>query len=232
MPESTISAVNQNLASWVDSTIPNLELTFQAPGDRDGNDGVSLYLMEFLPAVVTTAAAKKRAHQFQLRYLVSSWGDDAGQAQQNLSTLIFSAMENPDFQIDLEPISSQLWLAFGITPRPAFLLQLPLTLKRKEYLAPIIRYPLEIQQSSIVSLQGVVLGPEDIPVAQAKVEIPAYQLNTTTDSNGRFKFNTVPETPVIKKLKIKARNRVLEIEAKHDTKDAKPLIIHFDVMEL
>ncbi len=231
MPESTISAVNQNLSSWVDSTLPNTELTFQPPGDRDSSKGVSLYLMEFLPAV-TTSAVKKTAHQFQLRYLISSWSTEPEQAQQILSSLIFSAMDNPDFQIDLEPVSCQLWRAFGVTPRPSFLLQLPLILKRKEHRAPLIRYPLEIKQSSIVTMQGVVLGPEDVPIAQANVELPAYQLKTTTDSNGCFKFNTVPETPVVKKLKIKARNRVLEIEAKHESNDAKPLIIHFDVMEL
>ena len=77
------------------------------------------------------------------------------------------------------------------------------------------------------------MGPDEIPLANARVELSTHNLVARTDVKGRFGFPTVPTEPALKKVRILARGRELfqEVNFKKINPE-EPLIIHFDVLEV
>ncbi|MGZ6682465.1 MAG: hypothetical protein ACXVFK_19875, partial [Solirubrobacteraceae bacterium] len=58
--------------------------------------------------------------------------------------------------------------------------------------APPVRAPLVLRGAGLRRLGGIVLGPGDVPVADAFVELPLLGLATRSDRRGRFTFAAVP----------------------------------------
>ena len=77
------------------------------------------------------------------------------------------------------------------------------------------------------SLEGVVLGPQELPVVGARVELPALRLSTRTDSKGGFRFSAVPAQPASKLLRVTAKGRELSVQTEADA-GRQPMVIHFD----
>ncbi|HZH77837.1 MAG TPA: hypothetical protein VEY88_17555, partial [Archangium sp.] len=46
-------------------------------------------------------------------------GDSPERAHHVLGQLVFAAMEEPEFEVDLAPLPVALWSALGVPPRPA-----------------------------------------------------------------------------------------------------------------
>jgi hypothetical protein len=168
--------------------------------------------------------------QLSLRYLVTTWAKQSEEAHRLLGELAFAAMEHPEFEVKLNPIPAETWKALGIIPRPSFILQIPL---RKEQPAPPTRYvrePLVVQATPVTSLTGIVLGPDDVPIARASVEIPTLQLSTRTDVHGRFTFANVPADPFPTNLRVRAKGREIQVTTEQSTPD-EPLVIRFNLFE-
>ncbi len=98
-----------------------------------------------------------------------------------LGTLIFAALAVTDWQVEQERLPPDTWAAFGTPPRPSFVLRLPVIKERPEPAVKLVRKPLTVKHTGLVGLHGAVLGPEDIPIAGARVELPAFGLSATTD---------------------------------------------------
>jgi hypothetical protein len=169
--------------------------------------------------------------RLRLRYLVTSWGEDQQQANQILGQLVLAAMENSEFEVSLDPIPLGDWAAFGIPPRPAFILSVPVQQTRPEPQVPLVKTPLNAHPTPVTSMFGQLLGPNDIPLVGALVEFPALQLSTLSDNKGRFHFATVPDESVAKVLRIVAKGYAREVTVKQATSSANPLLIHFDPLE-
>jgi hypothetical protein len=225
-----IDEVDKRLKDWVNGILEQVEVRLSAPRSEDGR-GIGLYLME-LAVMPPASTSKLPPLQVALRYLVTSWSEDPEDAHRLLGELVFAAMENPEFEVELEPVSVAVWRAFGIPPRPSFVLRLPLQRVRHVPKAkPVTAFPV-VKTLTIASLHGVVRGPNDTPLADAEVQVPALRLTTHTDHKGRFHFSSVPGEGQAKTLRVKAKGQELSVTTAENYPTAnKPLLIRFDKME-
>lgn len=225
-----IDQVDQRLRDWTQSTLPDCDVTFEAPGDAKEGIGVSLYLFD----IVNNPPARgshRPPLQVALRYLVTSWGNKPDEAHRLLGNLIFAAMDNPDFDIELDPIPVALWRALGIVPRPAFVIRVPLRRERPEPERRLVRLPLVVKKSPMGGVEGTVVGPGDIPIANARVELPGLRRSTRTDSKGRFVFSAVPTAPPPEMLKVKARGKEVSVRLAEAARNGERLVIRLHVLE-
>ncbi|MEJ2164285.1 MAG: Pvc16 family protein [Desulfobacterales bacterium] len=227
-----IDEIDQRLSEWIGSVLgEDIEVSLLPPADMGDKKFVGLYLKDILPSA-PARGTRRPPLQVLLRYLVTARAKSPQEAHRILGQLLFAAMEHAEYEVELEPIPAQVWQAFGTMPMPAFMLRLPLRLERPEKPVRLIRSPIEVQQSPLASLEGTIVGPEEIPLANARVELSTHNLVARTDRKGRFLFPTVPTEPALKKVRIIARGRELFKEVDYKKVQQKPLIIHFDVLEV
>lgn len=223
-----IDQIDERLREWVQKTI-GVSPSLTPPSDAPSDGEINLYLLE-LAERPPARGARRPPLQMTLRYLVTTWASQPEEAHRLLGELAFAAMEHPDFEVKLDPVPAKTWEALGVMPRPSLILQIPL---RKEQPAPPTRYvrePLVVKATPVTSLTGIVLGPDDVPIARAAVEIPTLQLSARTDARGQFTFANVPADPLPKKLRVRAKGRVLDVTIEQFTPD-EPLVIRFNLFE-
>jgi hypothetical protein len=190
--------------------------------------GVGLYLVE-LADKPPLRNSKRPPLQFSLRYLVTTWAEDPEEAHSLLGELVLSAMEMSEFTVEFPPAG--FWTSFGVPPQPSFLLNVPLQKERPEPKTGMVRQVI-VHTSPITSFHGVVLGPGDLPVAGAAVEMPDLRLFATTDYKGRFRFPTVPSEPAEKMIVVRAKGRKLSLTSdQNHPGDGAPLVVRFHFEE-
>jgi len=221
---------DERLKNWVGSTIQGVKLSLAAPETTKAGRGVGLYLLELIQSPMPSTN-RRPPLQLTLRYLVTVWSDKPEDGHQILVDLMFAAMENKDFQVELEPIPLTVWTAFGVPPQPSFVLRVPLRRERPETDAKLVRGPLKIHSSPMMAFHGLLLGPGDMPLSDCRVEVPALGLSASTDHKGRFYFPGVPAAGP-KKLLVKAKGRELPVSSEDNHPDSRaPLVVHFSLME-
>lgn len=218
------------LRDWIGGVVPGVELSLAAPEVRKTGRGVGLYLMELIQSP-PPSSVRRAPLQVALRYLVTAWSDQPEDAHQLLVDLMFAAMEKREFQVESETVPLAVWTAFGVPPRPSFILRLPLLRERPEPEAKLVRGPLKVQSSPVVAFYGLLLGPDDVPLSDCKIELAALNLSTRTDYKGRFSFPTVPAAGN-KELLVKAKGFELAVCTEQNYPNSEsPLVIHFTPME-
>jgi hypothetical protein len=140
-------------------------------------------------------------------------------------------MEQAEFEVELNPVPTAVWAAFKVPPQPGFLLRALLRVTPPEPDIPVVREPISVSGSPMTQLNGVVLGPGDVPLAQARVELPSLQLSTQTDHKGRFRFTAVPTEPAAKQLRLKAKGKVLDTTVVQVGDKDDSLTIYFNVLD-
>ncbi len=226
-----IEEIDQRLIDWIGNVLTEeTEVTLSPPQTTGEGERVGLYLMDILPSA-PVRSGRRPPLQVMLRYLVTTRSEDPKAAHRILGRLLFAAMEHTEYEVDLAPVSPEIWTAFGIVPMPAFFLRLPLRVERPDTVTPLIRSPAEVIQSPLVGMEGVVLGPGETPLAAARVELTTHNLATRTDGKGRFLFPAVPVKPPVKTFRILTRGRELVKAIDRETNGQQPLTIHFDALE-
>jgi hypothetical protein len=225
-----IAETDDRLAGWVQTTVGAVEVWLGAPRPEAGGSGVSLYLMELVPAPAPQGG-RRPPLQFSARYLVTTWAADAHEAHRLLEELLFAAMDATDLEVDLEPLPGAAWAAFGVAPRPSFLVRVPMRRERPERPVKLVRVPPVVETVPVAALQGVVVGPADVPLAGARVELPALGLATRTDPDGRFRFGSVPAEGPPLLLKVSARGRETSVRAEGGMSRPEGLVIRMTAME-
>jgi hypothetical protein len=227
-----IEQVDQRLREWIGSVLTEaVEVSMLPPAGKGDKKVVGLYLKDILPSA-PTRGSRRPPLQVLLRYLVTCRAKNQAEAHNMLGQLLFAAMEHPEYDVDLGQVPAEIWTAFGTIPMPSFMLCLPLKLERPQEPIRLIRSPIEVNQSPIASMEGSILGPEETPLTNARVELSTHNLVTRTDIKGRFIFPAVPTAPTQKQLRIIARGRELSKEIDCTKIKQEPLIIHFDVLEV
>jgi Pvc16 N-terminal domain len=225
-----IDQIDQRLKDWVKETLEGVDVSLGPPKLSQTGQGVNLYLMEFANKPAPRSNTPPPV-QILLRYLVTAWAKGPEESHPLLGKLVFAAMTNPEFEVEFDPIPATAWVAFGVPPLPSFVLTIPLRLERPEPPTKLVRKPLVLQSAPITSLSGIVLGPEDVPLSNARVELRALQLYESTDTKGRFRFPAVPSEPRAKQLRIKAKGRELTVTVQQPDSDSEPVVIHFNLFD-
>lgn len=181
---------DQELETWVRRVAPGAAVTLAPPANDSERATVGLYLIEVAPEAGTSQAP--RPLLVFLRYLVTVTGPDPAEAHHRLGELMFAALEHADWEVERAGIDPRLWAALGVLPRPAFALRVPVRRPRPQRTAPLVRHPLSVQQERMHPVEGVLLGPGEVGIADARIEWLDLNLWTRTDPRGRFRFPAAP----------------------------------------
>jgi hypothetical protein len=92
-----------------------------------------------------------------------------------------------------------------------------------------VRGPLLVSSTNVVSLYGRVVGPGDLPIPDALVELQSLELSERTDRKGYFRFATVPADPPKLVLRVVAKGRDVSVPVERPTSPGEPLIIHLEL---
>ena len=225
-----IAETDDRLGGWVKATAGAVEVWLGEPRREAPGTGVGLYLMELVPAP-PPQGGRRPPLQFSARYLVTAWAPDTRAAHQLLEELLFAAMDAPELEVDLEPLPGAAWAAFGVAPRPSFLLRVPVRRERPERPVKLVRVPPVVQLVPVATLEGVVVGPSNVPLAGARVELPALGLATRTDPDGRFRFGSVPAEGPPLLVKVSAKGREMSVRAEGGMSRPEGLLIRMTAME-
>ncbi|MEO8286268.1 MAG: carboxypeptidase-like regulatory domain-containing protein [Chloroflexota bacterium] len=226
-----IDAVDKQIMDWAAGIVgagDTASVTLGPPTAGGSGRGVSLYLMECV-SDPPLRGIKRAPLQITLRYVVTTWAPDPADAHRLLGELIFAAMDNTGFEVDLTPLPPSTWLAFGVMPQPSFVLAIPLKQERAEPAARYVRMPLVVETTPLSALYGTVLGPGSVPLAGAKVRLDELNLVEQTDRAGRFRFVSVPGGDSTIKLRVRAKGR--EMVYVVDKQSTSPLTIQFDSLD-
>lgn len=209
-----IDALDRELGDWLKATTPKVAVSLMPPSDAAVDKPlVNCYLLALAAAPPTRSVGTRgpAPQQFALRYLVSVTAAAQEDAHRVLGPLVFAAMDRLGCEVELDMLPPELWLALGVKPRPAFILRVPLRLARPEPTAGVVLHPIVINEAPLRSLSGRIVGPGDIPLAGARLELPSLQLAVRSDHRGRFTFPPIPSDPLPPELVITARGRVLRV---------------------
>lgn len=221
---------DQRLRDWIASVLPGVATSLAAPDSKSAGRGIGLYLLEIVQAHVPNTL-KRPLSQLTLRYLISAWSEEPEEAHQMLTDLMFAAMENAEFQVEVDPVPLTVWSAFQMPPRPSFVLRVPLQHERAIPPAKRVREPMKVRWVELVGFHGLLLGPGEIPLSDCRVELPALGVSAMTNEHGKFYFPGVPARGP-KRFVIKAKGLELPVSSEENYPDSEtPLVIHFSPLE-
>jgi hypothetical protein len=219
-----IDRIDQKLTSWIQEALGAVNVSLEPPSTGADARGVSLYLLD-LVCSPPPRGARRPPLQFALRYLVTTWADQAEEAHRLLGEIVFAALAEPDFDVLFEPLPPESWLAFGVAPRPAFLLQVPVRQEQPQPRAGIVRHPLVVNTVPVRVVQGVVVTTDGVPLTGVRVSLSGISNATTTDAEGRFRLEMAPADGSAQSLRARVRGR----EHQHTLpQDGEPVIIRID----
>jgi hypothetical protein len=229
----SIEQADQRLKEWVGEAAGGpaggFSCSMGAPLNKAAGQGVNCYLLD-IHETSYLSQANQLPLQLTLRYLVTTWGDSPEAAHLLLGRLITQAINEPQLETEFQPVPLELWRGLQILPQPCFFIRMLVRLERarpKE--APLVRKPLVVEMEPVVSLSGRVVGPENMSIMDALVEMPFLNLSTRTDAGGEFHFYAIPGGSALKTyLNIRARGQTQVIQLDRFYSDLDPLIIRFD----
>jgi hypothetical protein len=225
-----IPRVDSELSDWVAQVLPGVAVRHSEPSVPPDSPCVNLYLYR-LASAPTLQRSRGASPAVTLRYLVTAHGTDAEQTHGMLGKLLFEAMQHPDYVVDLDAATEGFWQAFGLTPRPAFVLDAPLRIERVPATPRVRHYP-RVNTVPAVAFRGILLGPGDVPISGARIALADVNQHTRTDDEGRFRFAAVPPKPSRKRLRIAAKGVDTEVHAELDQAGAdQPVTIRLTQLE-
>jgi len=225
-----IDQFDEQVKNWILSVAEGAEVSLAPPNGQKAGSGVGMYLIEVSKASLPHTMKLPAPIQLSLKYLITAWSDKPEDANQRLVQLMVAAIEKGDYEVESDPLPLSVWTAFGASPRPSFLLRVPLSYERAPVTAKLVR-ELKIETSPTTSFYGLLVGPGKTPLSDCYVELPDLSLSTTTDYQGRFSFACVPGVGT-KKLVITGRGHTLSVSTDANYPDSQaPMIIPFSPLE-
>jgi hypothetical protein len=217
-----IDQIDQDLAAWTLEILGDITTRFDMPVDQPLGTGVVLYLLSFEPTP-PASTGQIAPLQFTLRYLITTWAETPIEAHKLLGKLVLAAMEESRYEVELDPVPPEIWQAFRLPPKTAFVLRVLLRKLRQEP----VRKPVTkvvVEQQPAISFYGLVRGPQNIPVVRARVELPFERRSTYTDSQGRFHFGNLPGGIPLS-LRVKAKGHMANLTVEQPTTRENPYVV-------
>jgi hypothetical protein len=225
---TVIDEVDQQVTRWVEEVLPGVSVTLDGPATAATAD-VALHLFE-VADLPPARGEEPPPLQVRLGYLVTTSGSDVALAHNRLGTLLFAALSHPDWGVRFVGDIAEFWSASGVPPRAGFILTVPVRQPVETKPAPPVRVPLRVQGVGTRAMEGVVLGPGDVPVSDAFIEIPSLGLTTRSDTRGRFRFAAVPAAPAKQQLRVRAKAR--EFPFTVDSSKPSPFVLRLDLAKV
>lgn len=218
MPDSA-DDVTRGFVAWIGSVLPDTAIASRTLSDTTVGEGIDVRLLGLEPRPSQRVASPPAV--VALDYLVSVRAADAFAEQRAAAELLFAALDLPDCTVRTDLSAFGLLRTLGLPAAPGFILQLLLSRQRTVERAPPVRFPVVVRATGIDAVEGEVRGPEDVPLAAAKVSAPGFRRTTRTDSRGRFRLPGMPGGGDAIELEIEARG----VTARAEARPGRPVII-------
>jgi hypothetical protein len=225
-----ITEADADLESWLSVLVAPASVSIGPPVAAATGSGVSVHLLA-LAGHPPLRGAGRPAIQAKLRYLVTAWAPTTGESHQLLDSVLVAAEQREGVEVSFEGVDGATWLALGVHPQAALLLDVPV---RRELPRPVTHRVLQVpavQFNTMESLDGVLLGNRDVPVAHAEVVLASPRRRAWTDSRGRFHLAGVPADGQPKHLEVSARGKTTMVDVSQADGPGAPLIVRIDVLE-
>ena len=219
---------------WVRPAIgPEVAVRFGVVDEPDAGDEttVVMTLLELVPSPAVRRASGPAPLHLRARYLVTVQGFSPTEGAQCLAELAFGAAAVTQLELEPAPPGPATWSGLGARARPALIASVLLERERAQRRVPRVREPLITQWSPIGPLVGVVIGPRDIPIAGALVELDGSSATTYTNHRGEFSFRTVPTGDPPPNLVVTAKGTHLRVRVPRHTGPDKPFLIRVPIPE-
>lgn len=207
IPEENAGAAMVTLADWIGtmSAMPVTPVTRAAPVE-DGRIEIRLAAMVPRPA---TRSLDHRLDRLSVDYLVTWRMPDPIVEADLMSDLAFALAQDGDgFEIADEADAAEAASRLHIGPLAGVLVRCELARDRRLPRGPRVRHPAVTRIVPLAEIEGVVLGPGNMPIAGATICIAGETRVTTTDPRGRFRFAAPGEMPL--HLRVAARGVTTE----------------------
>lgn len=213
-----LSIIHDTFRSWVLSLRKQgLEACF-AHGletEREGQMVVSAVLLTAMPDPKRRAQGSPRRRPSslplaRLRYLIAVGGFSQGlETEQTLLELMVMAQNTPGITLLGEAPSASWWLACGVAPRPAFVLEAGVSEAVERQTAKPVR-ELHIDLGGMHSVHGRVVAADETPIAGAEIQIIATGQVVRSDHHGSFRLQVGALTPGRHHGRVRVRARGVE----------------------
>jgi hypothetical protein len=225
---STLDEIEGRLGAWVARVAPAAAVTFGA--DRPESElGVAFRLVRLRSHPEPRGAFRPPARLW-LRYLVTTWAGQPGLADRLLVDLALDAAEQADLEVDLDlpPVDPRTSTSEAVPA--SFMIRLLISRSRTTPVARRVLQALVVQSADVMSVAGVVLGPEDVPIPGAVIGVIGLDARTTTDAQGAFVIVRVPRTPTPARISVRAKGLDQVVEVPGDTAEAGHMVIRLDLL--
>ncbi|HXE84783.1 MAG TPA: hypothetical protein VN513_15760 [Gemmatimonadales bacterium] len=202
--------------------------TDSAPAD---NTSVTLTLMDIAPAPPARTADGIPPLKLRARYLVTVAAKSAMAARQALADLAFSAAPSEDVELLPTAPGPELWQSLGVRARPAVVVSVLFQRERQTRPVARVRHPLITRWAPSRALAGVVLGPGNVPIAGALVEVEGLSQSTYSNHRGEFAFGSVPAGEPSPTLVIRAKGTRVRVRIASQAAESAPIVIRVPVPE-
>ncbi|MDR4513894.1 hypothetical protein [Nitrosomonas sp.] len=181
-----IDEIDSRLKEWIATVIDGkLAITFEHPGAERSQPTVSVYLYD-MGYSTPNSTTREIPLQISLSYLLTVQSDNQVESHKYLGKILYAAKSQSDMEVGFPALPGQFWQAIGTVPLPHFSLHVPMMIMRETDHCPVIKAQPHIGISPITHLTGVVLGPLDQPIPDAKIMLPHSKTVVYTDNKGLF----------------------------------------------
>jgi len=192
---------------------------------------VTLTLIDIAPAPLPRGAAGITPLQLRARYLVTIAAADAIAERQALAELAFAAGPATGVQLEPATLALDLWRSLGVSIRPALLVSVLMQRERRGRPVRRVRQPLVTKWAPSRPVSGVVVGPGDVPIAGALVEVEGLSQTAYSDHRGEFAFRSVPGADPPPTLVVHAKGATVRVPVDGDATASTPLLIRIPLSE-
>jgi hypothetical protein len=222
------------VTSWIKPAVGEIAIGFgpvEATPLLEGAAAIHLTFLGITPAAPARSVSRQPQSLLMFaRYLVTAIAPSPAEADRLIVALGFSALDRGSPELERDGAAPDLWLAMGVAARPALLVREVLERPRIARRVPLVRYPAVTEYSPGRKVSGRVVGPGEVPITGASVEVLSAGLITYSDHRGEFTLAGVPTGPPDPTLVVTAKGVRLTVRAEPSSNT--PLVIPVPLPEL
>jgi hypothetical protein len=153
------------------------------PADDDEQPCVVLEVIRFVSQPYRVEMNQMRV---SAEVLVSARGGDHGAAADAVVRVLLGLLADGNRSLLAGQPDADVWAALRRTARPAFMVALPVSLPIVQQKAPLVRYPLKINDLGVRRAVGRVMAADGTPLPGATIRPSPDGAPVTTDRAGRW----------------------------------------------
>lgn len=215
-----VDQITREVVTWAKAVVPGLEVAAHPLRDDARTEGVDIRLVAVSPR--QTPRTANPPVTIDLDYLVTVRMDDAFAEQNALGELLFATADRSDFDVLTSQPAAAICADLGVPVAAGFVIRVALIRERERKKVPLVREPMRVDTTPIGIIEGQVLGPGDVPVANAIVSLPGIGHEARTDAKGRFAITGAPQETGGVALTVRARG----VEMNGEATPGQPVVLH------